>query len=432
MKLLQTIFVVVSLPVAGIADLAEEIAPAKPGSVIVVPDGVYRDVTWRLQATGTTEKPVTVRAQTPGKVILTGKSQVVMSGEDLVVSGLVFDQVWKADVVLFENGRHCRLTECAFIECGDPASTFAKVVHLRHESQHCRVDHCYQQGNLSMGMGVKLAADDCESTHNTFDHNYFKDIIKRSANDQEAVQIGQGSFGMERAMHALVEYCLFDNASGDAEIISNKSSCNTYRYNTFLNCRASLTLRNGNSVVVFGNVFRGCKAAVRIHAVNSFIVGNQIERCHDGILLPPGAGPALDAPHYTTPHGCVIANNIIRDCKQSAISVGRPFHSYCTNAPFANAFYNNCLRGKSDKLKQVLVEKDLIWKNDLDLDAIKLRLAAMICPGKLDEVFPVKLEVKPLTPAEVGPTWMRGDPTSIPRIPNPQPLPKPDSPKKNK
>jgi hypothetical protein len=41
---------------------AETVSQAKPGEVILLADGVYRDVSWRLTAAGTAEKPITLRA----------------------------------------------------------------------------------------------------------------------------------------------------------------------------------------------------------------------------------------------------------------------------------------------------------------------------------------------------------------------------------
>lgn len=445
---------------------ARAVAAAKPGQTVLLADGVYRDVELRLGATGTPEQPVTLRARTPGRVIFTGKSLVTISGTNLVVSGLVFDQVWNQETVVFDGAKHARLTDCAFTECGNPRSTFSKIVHLRHASQHCRVDHCFMRGNLSMGMGVRLAADDAESTHATFDHNYFKDIARRFSNGQEPIQIGQGSFGVERAMHALVEYCLFDHANGDAELISNKASANIYRFNTFTGCDGALTLRGGGSVLVQGNVFLKCKGAIRSHAVHSFIVGNFADGCNDGILLNAGSGGEFDAKGYTTPHHGVIANNVIQNCRQSAFSIGRPALSTCTNAPFANLFLNNALRGTSGELIHIAAEENSAWKDNtllaegqagpgakvdgtggeaVDWVAVasrhalpparadqirtheaelKARLAAMPFPLSFEVVFPSSLEVKLLTPAEVGPTWMHGDPQAVPRIPDPQPVPK--------
>ena len=111
------------------------------------------------------------------------------------------------------------------------------------------------EDNLSIGMSVKASGDDYENTDNVFDHNHYKDFIRISYNGQEGVQLGGGTASILCATRAVVEHCLFDNVSADAEIISDKSSHNTLRYNTFRNCKAGLVLRSGRSCVVEGNFF---------------------------------------------------------------------------------------------------------------------------------------------------------------------------------
>src|SRR5688572_9836248 len=60
----------------------------RPGDTVVLADGLWKDQPITLDAAGTNGKPITFRAQTPGKVILTGKSSVTVAGKHLVVSGL--------------------------------------------------------------------------------------------------------------------------------------------------------------------------------------------------------------------------------------------------------------------------------------------------------------------------------------------------------
>ncbi|MDH3691403.1 MAG: hypothetical protein OEU36_18340, partial [Gammaproteobacteria bacterium] len=49
----------------------------------------------------------------------------------------------------------------------------------------------------------------------------------------------------------------FFRADGDPEIISNKSSGNVYRHNTFVESQGALTLRQGHRVTIDGNYFFG-------------------------------------------------------------------------------------------------------------------------------------------------------------------------------
>ena len=115
------------------------VAAAAPGQTLLLADGVYRDVKLNFTAKGGPDKPITLRAQTPGQVVFVGQSELTISGEHLVVSGLVFDQAWGAKVVELSRAKHCRLTDCAFVACGSPRSTFAHVVYLVNSSASNRV-----------------------------------------------------------------------------------------------------------------------------------------------------------------------------------------------------------------------------------------------------------------------------------------------------
>ena len=436
------------------------VAAVAPGQTLVLADGTYRDVKLDFSTKGEPNKPITLRAQTPGQVVFVGGTELNISGEHLVVSGLVFDQVWGKKVVELSRAKYCRLTDCAFVACGNPDSTFAHVVYLVNGSASNRVDHCYFEGSLSMSLGVRIHDDDPSNPHNRFDHNFFKDIIRRASNGQEAVQIGQNKFSALQPMHTLVEYNLFDNASGDGEIVCNKSCCNIIRFNTFTHCRGSISLRSGGSALVQGNVLLNCNAGVVVHALHSVIFGNRIEGCQDGLVLDTGNGPEIDVQGHSTAHHCVFANNIIRNCTNSAIRIGRHRSSdaSATQVPFANVFVNNVLSGNTGELVRFDAPNEQLWRGNrvwaedkakpgaqpagvkvekaaeplperavLKADVTPI-LAAMMCPRTFEESFPTKVEARVLEPREVGPVWMRGDPQQISRVGERKPVPTPLNP----
>jgi poly(beta-D-mannuronate) lyase len=63
---------------------------AKPGDSIILRDGEWRDAQLVFTGAGTADKPITLTAQTKGKVLLTGASNLRLGGSHLLVSGLVF------------------------------------------------------------------------------------------------------------------------------------------------------------------------------------------------------------------------------------------------------------------------------------------------------------------------------------------------------
>jgi hypothetical protein len=83
-----------------------------------------------------------------------------------------------------------------------------------------------------------------------------------------------------------VENNLFERVEGENETISNKSSHNIYRYNTFRDMAATLTLRHGNDAAVEGNFFLGENQAgsggVRVIGERHRIINNYFANIDDG------------------------------------------------------------------------------------------------------------------------------------------------------
>src|SRR5689334_5394971 len=63
-------------------------ARLKPGDIIVMAAGEWNDQNIWLHANGSADKPITLRAQTPGKVIFAGNSSIALEGSHLVLSGV--------------------------------------------------------------------------------------------------------------------------------------------------------------------------------------------------------------------------------------------------------------------------------------------------------------------------------------------------------
>ena len=56
------------------AELTAALRVARPGDVVIMADGVWQDVPIRFGGYGELGSPITLRAQTPGKVFLEGQS----------------------------------------------------------------------------------------------------------------------------------------------------------------------------------------------------------------------------------------------------------------------------------------------------------------------------------------------------------------------
>jgi hypothetical protein len=60
--------------------LTAAIREARPGDAIVLRNGTWTDARITFEAQGTAEQPITLRAETPGQVILTGRSTLRIGG----------------------------------------------------------------------------------------------------------------------------------------------------------------------------------------------------------------------------------------------------------------------------------------------------------------------------------------------------------------
>jgi poly(beta-D-mannuronate) lyase len=347
-------------PLDSPAAINAALAKATPGETILIKNGRYRDVHITLAAGGQEDRLITLAAETPGRVTFSGRSRIVLAGRYQHVTGLMFQKNIVGAAVDFENdaAQHCRLSHCAFDESGDPQSTFAHLINVGENCADNRIDHCYLARSLSMSMGTRYGAVRCR-----FDHNWFRDIVAKSSNGQEAIQLlgyrlaptkpHTPSKEGDHRLFALVEWNLFDGACGDDEIISVKSDENTIRYNTFLKHptrnQGGLVIRAGDGNIVDANCFLGTKHGIRISGQSNRITNNYMEHVTHGILMTAGEIAYRPANHN------LVANNTVVAAKDDAISIGTFYGLTKPNLPgkvnnvlpTGNKFYNNILTVES-------------------------------------------------------------------------------------
>jgi poly(beta-D-mannuronate) lyase len=312
----------------------------KPGDSVVFRDGTWTDADLVFRGMGTAEAPITLRAQTPGKVVLTGASRLRLAGQHLVVDGLLFQncvlQKGQA-VVAFRDGDeqpavHCRLTNSAIIDCNPPDYlTDYKWVSLYGTDN--RVDHCRFAGKNHQGTLLVVWLDGQPNRHR-IDHNFFGPRPPHDRNGAETIRVGTSDWSHTRS-ETVVEDNFFYRCDGEQEIISNKSWHNTYRRNTFVECQGALTLRHGHACLVEGNVFIGRgrekTGGVRIIGNDHRVIGNRFEgltgdRFYAALSMVLGI-PDSPASGYHQVRRAEVAGNTFVDCAHVfslGIMEGRP------------------------------------------------------------------------------------------------------------
>ncbi len=261
-----------------------------PGATIIWADGTFKDVELNVAGVdGTNAQPITLRAATPGGVILRGESQFTVGAQWWVIQGFHFDgvatEVNSYNTFQFRSrggrpAQHVRLTDCAMTNLRTDEDTSKWL--LVYGSFNA-IDHCHFSGKNSKGALLTVELGDLKgdaTVEHRIEWNYFGDIAPQAGTDNETIRIGF-SGDQNKQAKCLVRRNLFVRCNGENEIISNKSSFNTYEANTFRQCDGALVLRHGHHARVEGNFFFGDGAqnagGIRVSDSQHVIANNYLQ-----------------------------------------------------------------------------------------------------------------------------------------------------------
>lgn len=425
-------------------ELEQAIAKAVPGDVIMMQDGIWKDIDIVFKAIGTEGKPITLRAQTQGKVILSGSSSLRLSGQYLVVDGLHFKDGSSSrslHLIEFRDGQdhayHSRLTNIVISEFNkDRARVDASDTWVGLFGSHNRVDHSFFHGKTSVGRVIIVWRPTPETNHHRIDHNYFKDIPSDGGNGTIAIRIGDGTQGLTSSA-TIVENNLFENMQGYGKIINIKSSGNTIRNNTFVRASGSIMVRHGNGNLIEGNVILpgledkytgGITLIGEDHIVrNNYIQGTRSSGKAAIALIEGDANNYPGKGSYYPSKNVVIENNTLVDNDKNMI-IGQLYDPKTElTVPVENVtFKENVVLGNGNMTPMVLVlDKPIgvaytnnVFYNgsfhgikdtpgiDFQQPALQLGENGMYGYTK-DNTFKENKITTPLLRTEVGPEWVK-------------------------
>ncbi|WP_404842629.1 polysaccharide lyase 6 family protein [Colwellia sp. BRX8-4] len=309
----------------------------KPGDNIILSDGIWNNFEILFKGEGTKQKPITLKAQTKGKVFLTGQSNLRLSGKHLVVSGLVFKNGYtpSSAVVAFRSNKenlayHSRVTEVVIDNFSNPdkrESDYWVAIY----GQYNRFDHNYLTGKRNKGvtLAVRLDTVDSQENHHKIDHNYFGPRPILGSNGGETLRIGTSHYSLSNS-YTLVENNYFDRCDGEVEIISVKSGQNKIRNNVFFESRGTLTLRHGNGNIIEENVFFGNgvdhTGGIRVINKEQIIRNNYLEgltgyRFGSGFTVMNGV-PNSSINRYHQVDNALIENNSLINVDHIQLAAG--------------------------------------------------------------------------------------------------------------
>ncbi|MEL7298417.1 MAG: polysaccharide lyase 6 family protein [Pseudomonadota bacterium] len=246
------------------AEFDAAVASAKAGDTIVMANGVWENVELVLRANGTADAPVTLTAQTPGEVIISGQSNLSLSGEYIVVSDLVFKNGFTptSEVIAFRTSKtalanHSRVTNTVIDNFSNPERHSSDTWVAIYGKQN-RFDHntLLNKGNRGVTLAVKMNTEASRENGHVIEYNYFGPRQTLGSNGGETLRIGTSHYSREYS-NSIVRYNYFDRTSGELEIISSKSCGNQISSNVFFEAQGTLTMRHGHYTVVENNYFLG-------------------------------------------------------------------------------------------------------------------------------------------------------------------------------
>lgn len=352
---------------------------AKPGDVIVLAAGEWRDTDLRLDGEGTAEQPITIRSEEPGKTIFTGASRIRLGGSHLVVSGVWMKNLSGGGADLFEfridskrRANFCRVTNCAFTEDADFVVKEKESRWIGIYGEGNQVDRCTLQGKKNKGATLVVWLGETDPGKHRITANYFGERPRLGKNGGETIRVGDSKTSMMKA-ECLVEGNWFKRCDGEAECISNKSCGNTYRGNWFVETQGTLTLRHGNDCLVEGNYFAGGRreqtGGIRVigerhRVIGNFLSGLEGDDFRSAICLVNGI-PGSPANGYLQVIDARIEGNTIVDCKD-AILLGHNDEDEATLAPKGTIFKGNLVLAREGR-PAVRVERageGTVWKGN--------------------------------------------------------------------
>jgi poly(beta-D-mannuronate) lyase len=315
----------------------QAIKHAQPGDTIVLANGVWQDFEIVFRGMGTAEQPITLTAQTKGKVIISGASNLRLSGEYLVVSGLVFKngQSPTGEVIAFRANsstlaNNSRVTQTV-IDDFNKAERFETDIWVSLFGKNNRFDHNHlvNKKNRGVTLAVRLDSEASRDNHHRIDHNYFGPRPNLGSNGGETLRVGTSHFSLSDSS-TVIENNVFDRCDGEVEIISIKSGANIIRNNLIFESKGAVVLRHGNNNVVEDNVFLGNgvdhTGGVRVINEGQIIRNNYFEGLtghrFGGALVIMNGVPNSSINRYHQVNHARIENNTFIDSNNIQLAAG--------------------------------------------------------------------------------------------------------------
>ena len=268
------------------------------GDIVICHDGVYANVSKTISGSGTASNPIRIYAENLGGVAFSGSTSITISGAYIVFAGFKFDgntaaggspSTDKSSILQLASGSsHCRVTNCMIRNYDANAVSGRTYYWFMVRGYNHTIEYNSIEGKTTLGASIVFDMPEGSGTKTTprnhlFRFNYMGPRTVIGSNGYEGIRAGVSS-QQGYSLASTFEFNYFYRTiygAGEPEAVSNKSSNNVYRYNTFREVRGQITLRHGDNCTVEGNFFFGAglsdAGGVRVIGQNHLVRNNYFQ-----------------------------------------------------------------------------------------------------------------------------------------------------------
>ncbi len=344
------------------------------GSTLYIQDGTYRNVNVIIDASGTKDAPIYIKAENYGQVFISGTSQFEIKGDYVIVDGLYFkDGEPTTDKgCLIVEGDHDRLTNNTVDSYNGNDKKWVSL-----SGKYTEVDHNLFTGKSTVGSLLTIWRNDNTPNYEYIHNNYFKDYSHGQVADNgfETIRVGT-STNSQSDSYSIIENNLFQNLNGEVEIVSIKSGHNLVKGNTVIDSKGMLTSRHGkynyfeNNVILQDGI--DSTGGIRVYDGGHVIQNNYIQGVRSssntfgGITIGSGDNlitetTALNG-HWTA-NNVLIENNTFYDNEQSILYGYKYLHNPTDITFKDNVIYSSDYSSVTEKLSNPMTNET--FENEL-------------------------------------------------------------------
>ncbi len=260
------------IPVSSVYSLFTAVQNLSPGDVVELAAGTYTDVKLVISDSGEENNTIEIRAAEGGEVVISGDSNIVIRGDYVEFSGIVFkdgarkESEWSSHGpgIVAIYGDHCHIYDCLFYAYDSADSAYITTSLDSLESDvplYVHIERCAFIGKTTLDQVINLNNAYSNSTdrpggdpmYGRVSYCYFSNPQKTQSNNPGGgIRIGYKRHDVGRC---LVDHNLFVRHDSETEIVTSKSQQNVFYKNTIKNCQGTLNFRHGDGQVAINNYF---------------------------------------------------------------------------------------------------------------------------------------------------------------------------------